>query len=180
MPATLAPESLRYRPSSWRSTATKAEYFYDYAGQDPINGYDLDGTMINALEATGGRTIPVVMTEPVAGGGTATVWIQSYETSPSSNVLIFKFKLKTATGQAREWQAVQHQGSTPSVSGDLGGFETLWTAVRVASFVAGCVDGGRVGAVAGWPGAAVGCLAVGLAFDIGAEQANRKVKKLHP
>jgi hypothetical protein len=31
---------------------TTAEYFYDYAGQDPINGYDLTGTM------TGGRGAP--------------------------------------------------------------------------------------------------------------------------
>jgi hypothetical protein len=33
-----------------RAAVTKAENAYDYAGQDPINGYDLDGTMMQDVD----------------------------------------------------------------------------------------------------------------------------------
>jgi len=41
-------------PLPWNTTstpaaATNAEYFYDYAGQDPINGYDLSGQAGNPM-----------------------------------------------------------------------------------------------------------------------------------
>jgi hypothetical protein len=35
---------------------TNAENNYDYAGQDPVNGYDLDGTLMNA-DVGGGQTV---------------------------------------------------------------------------------------------------------------------------
>jgi hypothetical protein len=35
--------------------ATKAQYGYDYAGQGPINGYDLDGTVMAALDSSSCR-----------------------------------------------------------------------------------------------------------------------------
>jgi hypothetical protein len=57
------------------STATTAEYLYDYAAQDPVNGYDLDGTvrrptrgdwanLISILTGAGVVTKPTPKPEP--------------------------------------------------------------------------------------------------------------------
>jgi hypothetical protein len=109
---TPAPGSLRYRPSPWRSTATKAEYFYDYAAQDPINGYDLNGTMINAMNDIDGRkSISVTTTGGVRGGGRLKVTITAYAPGADIYVTDYQYKLTTNSGQSRTWR--QDVAQTP-------------------------------------------------------------------
>jgi hypothetical protein len=57
--------------------------------------------------------------------------------------------------------------------------QTIWNVIRVGGFLYACVEGGAVGGtVAGPVGFAAGCLAVGLAFDISAEQAKKKIEHI--
>ncbi len=152
---------------------------YDYSSQDPINSYDLTGAMINAMEASGGNSLPWTYTVNISGGGTETVTMQFFEISSSSGAIYAKHTLKVRhVDRTRTWITVQQEGTPPTTTGDAGGFETLWNIARVGGGLTACFDGGEVGFTVGGPlGAGVGCLTVGLAFDLAGEQAKQRVKR---
>jgi hypothetical protein len=75
---------------------------------------------------------------------------------------------------------VEASGIDPEASGNAGviptadegrrpGFQLAWTVVRIGGAACACYEGAEVGAMAGPWGAAAGCVAVALAFDVAAE-----------
>jgi hypothetical protein len=97
--------------------------------------------------------------------------------SPTSAVVETISVLVTPNDYVDHWASFSHIGQPPVVVGHGPSFNTIWNVVRVGGFLGACADGAEVGGSVGGPvGAAFGCLAVGLAFDIGAEQARQRIQ----
>ena len=116
---------------------------YDYADQDPVNDYDLNGESACSkhgwLQWSGFCQTAKITTHGVHAIGHAFV-------------------------VANRW-AGRHT-------------RTIWNVVRAGGFLYACWEGAAVGSVGGLGGAVAGCIIVGVAFDISAEHAKKRIEHI--
>jgi RHS repeat-associated protein len=132
---------------------------YDYAGQDPINGYDLSGDMLyNDVE--GGKLAKATVTVAGPDGATDTITVTTVETSLGDDVILTQHAYQYR-GHTQRWAdplKVEHPDLGP---GSRLGWDSVVKAVEVGE---GCWVYGSWGAtwgtLTGVPGGtAVGAIA---------------------
>jgi hypothetical protein len=152
-----------------RLAVTKAENTYDYAGQDPINSYDLDWTML-AADVEPGSHSQITITVPT-NGGTDTITFVAAQTSLTSDVLIEKHSFSSSAwangGDARagrkgkpqaQWVRVKNEGRPTDFNHSN---STNWWGVYGG--IIQCISGGITASAAAppFPHVKIGAFALG-------------------
>ena len=76
-----------------------------------------------------------------------------------------------------DFRCISAWATDPDTHAELTDADTWWDPVRWGGLAAACAEGAEVGAVGGPWGALVGCGAVGLAFDLAAENARHQLEE---